>query len=363
MTRSRLILCVLLWIAVGAFAAGMTLRTQHQRAQKRIGRVEITIADSTAHGQLVTRPMVERWLSESGIRTVGQRIDEVDLAALEELVARNGFVREVKASAGLSGVLRIVIRQRDPLYRLRVDGYDHYVTADGFVFRAPRSSSVYVPVVTGGYKPPFSPDEEGYVADMLERSRSSSQRAVADLEVRKYPFFRQEIEAEKEWRASRRRYCSKRLFESDEKFRRRVDTLRASKDRDRRTYRWRCREIELGVAAVEAEQNRERELQKKIEKRFSDFSKLTTFVERIEHDDFWRSEIVQLVGSSAHSGALEVELIPRSSRCRVLFGRLEGTEEKLGRLETFYRRGFPALGWESFTTVDVRFRGRVVCTR
>jgi len=354
---------VLLWAAVGVFVVGMTLHAQHERARRRVGRVEITIADSTAHGQLVTRPMVERWLRDSGIPTVGQTIDEVDLAALEELVARNGFVREVKASTGLSGVVRIVIRQRDPLYRLRVDGYDHYVTADGFVFRAPRASSVYVPVLTGDYKPPFRPDEEGYVADMLALSRSRSQRAVADLEVRKYPFFRQEVEAEKTWRASRQRSCSRKLFESEEKFRRRVDTLRASKDRDRRTYRWRCREIEREVAAVEAEQNREKELQKKIEKRFSDFAKLTTFVERIEHDDFWRSEIVQLVGTSAHSGALEVELIPRSSRCRVLFGRLERTDEKLDRLETFYSRGFPALGWDSFTTVDVRYSRRVVCTR
>ncbi len=102
MKQSRLILCVLLWMAVGAFAVGMTLCARHERARRRVGRVEITIADSTAHGQLVTRPMVVGWLRESGIRIVGQGIDEVDLAALEELVARNGFVREVKASAGLS---------------------------------------------------------------------------------------------------------------------------------------------------------------------------------------------------------------------------------------------------------------------
>lgn len=363
MKKSRVILCVLLWMAVGAFAVGMTLRTRHERARTSVVRVEITVADSTAHGQLVTRPMVERWLRESGIRTVGQRIDEVDLAGLEEMVARNGFVREVKASVGLSGVVEIVIRQRDPLYRLRVAGYDHYVTADGFVFRAPRSSSVYVPVVTGDYKPPFPPDREGYVADMLAESTNRSQRAVADLEVQKYPFFREEIEAEKAWRASRRRYCSKRLFESEERFRMRVDTLRESKERALRTYRWRCREIEREVAAIEAKQTREKELQKKIEKRFSDFAKLTTFVERIEHDDFWRSEIVQIVGTSAHSGALELALIPRSSRCRVLFGRLEQEGEKLDRLETFYRRGFPSLGWDAFATVDIRCRRRVVCTR
>lgn len=40
----------------------------------------------------------------------------------------------MSAYVSYDGVLRVEVTQRRPALRLRVDGYDSYVTADGFVF-------------------------------------------------------------------------------------------------------------------------------------------------------------------------------------------------------------------------------------
>ena len=91
--------------------------------------------------------------------------------------------------------------------------------------------------------------------------------------------------------------------------------------------------------------------------------KLLTFVETVEEDDFWRSEVVQIVAHTTPSGALEVDLVPRSGRHTIRFGRLERVEEKFSKLMRFYRNGLPKIGWDEYRTVDVRFDGQVVCKR
>ena len=41
--------------------------------------------------------------------------------------------------------------------RLLIDGYNSYVTEEGYLFAVPRASSVYVPVITGTYRPRSRP--------------------------------------------------------------------------------------------------------------------------------------------------------------------------------------------------------------
>ena len=94
-------------------------------------------------------------LARSGIKTVGEKIGAVRLDALERLIARNGFVADARVTVSYSGVLHVAVWQRTPLMRLLIDGYNSYVTEEGYLFAVPRASSVYVPVITGTYRPPF----------------------------------------------------------------------------------------------------------------------------------------------------------------------------------------------------------------
>lgn len=91
--------------------------------------------------------------------------------------------------------------------------------------------------------------------------------------------------------------------------------------------------------------------------------KLLTFVEFVEDDGFWRSEVVQIAAYTTPSGALEVELVPRSGSHTILFGRMEEIGLKFDKLMRFYRSGLQNIGWNEYRTIDIRYNDQVVCKK
>lgn len=352
----------LLWLVVAMILFVAAERAHTQRAARRVGGLQIEIADSTSHGQLVTHEMVKGWLSASKINLKPGAALQIDLDEVERLIARNGFVGEVAASIGYNGELLIEIHQREPLFRLLIDGYNHYVTEQGYIFRAPHRSSICVPVVTGSYRLPFDAAYEGELAAHREAAREASERRLEELEREKYPIYTYEREQIEQYREIRRTYIKQGLLESDDHFEKRVDELRAEKRRALRHFRYAQQQVNNGIERVDQKQLSERERQKKLEKNYEDVENLITFVKKIEQDAYWRSEVVQIVASQAHSGALEVALIPRSGAFTIRLGRLEECDRKLELVEEFCHRGLSRLGWDRFKTINFSCRGQVICT-
>ena len=358
-------LLTLLWILVAVYVIWSAAAARRGRKARTVSRVEIEVVDSTSQGHLVSGAMVRRWIAASRLPIVGTAVDEVDLTAIERLIARNGFVDRAIAYIDYGAVLHIEISQRKPLLRLLTDGMNRYVTEEGYVFEAPRASSLYVPVVTGGYRPPFPADYSGEVRAHLDMRLAEIDRRIEELEHEKYPYYRREIENDRDLAAVRRMRIKRQWWrgESAEAFERRVEELRAEKTRLRRLYRYRSRVCRERIEQIGARQEAERAAQKKLEKSYEDFMKLLTFVKIVEEDDFWRSEVVQIAARTTPSGALEVELIPRSGRFTILFGRLDNVEAKFDKLLRFYRSGLSTIGWETYRTIDVRYRNQVVCKK
>ena len=327
--------------------------------------MEIEVVDSTSQGHLVSAAMVRGWISDSGIPTIGTAVDEVDLSGIETLIARNGFVDEAVAYVDYGAVLHIGISQRKPLLRLLTDGMNAYVTSEGYVFAAPRASSLYVPVVTGPYRPPFPASYTGDVRRHIDERLQEIERRIEQLEREKYPYYRREIENDRDIAALRRMRIKRRWWrlERSGEFDARVRELREKKARLRRDYRYRSRVIRERIEGIAAQQEAERRAQKKLEKSYEDFMKLLTFVKIVEDDGFWRSEVVQIAARTTPSGALEVELTPRSGRFTILFGRLDDIGGKFDKLLRFYRSGLSSIGWDEYRTIDVRYRNQVVCKK
>lgn len=359
----RYVMLSLLWGAVAGYVFYATSAARRARGSRSVREIRIEVADSSSQGQLVTSRQVLEWISRGGIPTVGTAVDGVDLAGIERLIARNGFVDEAVAYITYSGVLRIRISQRKPLLRLLTDGRNSYVTAAGYVFAAPQASSLYVPVVTGPYRPPFPASYTGDVRAWIDAELRRIDKRIEDLEREKYPFFGREIKNDGKIADLRRMRIGKRWLESDEEFKERVRKLRAHKRNLRRQYRYEERLIREGIERIEARQETERRQQKKLEKSYEDFMKLLTFAKWVEDDDFWRSEVVQITAHTTPSGALEVDLTPRSGRHVIRFGRIERVEEKFDKLLRFYRSGLSVLGWDTFRTIDVRYEDQVVCRK
>lgn len=85
--------------------------------------------------------------------------------------------------------------------------------------------------------------------------------------------------------------------------------------------------------------------------------KLVNFAKNVSRDDFLQNLIVQI-----HVDDLgQIELIPRISSHVILFGDLSSDpQERLVSLKYFYMNGAAIEGFETFTTVDVRYRNQVI---
>ncbi|MDX1939753.1 MAG: hypothetical protein SFU99_04330 [Saprospiraceae bacterium] len=80
---------------------------------------------------------------------------------------------------------------------------------------------------------------------------------------------------------------------------------------------------------------------------------------KILEDEFYQALIEQVYVSNTG----EFTLIPKVGDQKILFGRLSNTDEKLENLKIFYQEGMPYEGWQKYRTIDVRFKGQVVCEK
>lgn len=356
-------LLAVVWGIVLGYVTYSVSVTRRHRSEQVVESVDIEIVDSTANGHLVSSRKVREWILRSGISTIGVPVGKVDLAGIEAVIARNGFVDRVNTYVSYTGVLHIEVSQRRPMLRLMMDGYNSYTTDKGFVFKAPSASALYVPVVTGSYKPPFPADYEGDVWEYIEKRLAESDERIRKIGREKLPLYELEDSLTVAIRNERRRYIKKRWFESKESFQKKVDELRAEKHRNLRKLRGALRDANRRVEAVTARQQAEYQAQKKLNKRYEDFIKLINFVCWIEDDDFWRSEVVQIVARTMPSGALEVDLVPRSGNYTILFGEIDDIEGKFDKLMRFYRDGLNNIGWDEYSSINIKYEGQVVCRK
>lgn len=368
---TKIILNVLLWAFVVGFVVFFHSRAEQHRATTEVHDLSVEIIDSLRDEMLISVPMVRHWIEQSGIPTVGVPVAEVDLAGVENSVRDKGFVDRVSAYLTYDGELRVEVSQRRPLMRLMVDGYDSYLTQEGFIFPAPSMASVYVPIVTGSYIPPVPASYVGDVERYIRERMDSYAEAIDTLQYEKVPLFEQTQLIADSVRAVRRMQVERKgwlggfkgPFEDYDEYDARVEAKRAEKAQLRRHLRYMDRENEKRIANVTARQQAEREKQKKLQKRYEDFLKLINFVKYIERDSFWRAEIVQIVASTMSSGDLCLELIPRTGRHTIRFGTVDDVERKLDNLLSFYESGLANIGWDEFRTISVEYRGQVVCTK
>lgn len=359
----RYLLLSLLWGGVVAYVgyAALLARAEHREAV--VQRLDIVVADSSVYGSLVQSDEVLRWMKRQGRKLVGQPCDSIDLAAIEHLILKNGFVATAEASLQGEGLLSVRLTQRQPLLRLRLEGMDSYLTREGYLFAVPPRSARYVPVVTGSYRPPVPLRYTGCVRDYIDHELWKIDTMILALERSKLPHYAAERQNDRNLRGVSRKRTSKHWWrlEREERFQDRVKVLRAEKAALRKMYRYRGRQIQAEIDRIEMQQEQLRAEQKKLKKKYEDFMKLLTFVEQVEQNDFWGSELVEIIASTTSSGALELALVPRSGHFTIQFGRIEQVEEKFEKLDRFYRDGLRVVGWDCFREVDVRFSNQVVC--
>jgi len=87
-----------------------------------------------------------------------------------------------------------------------------------------------------------------------------------------------------------------------------------------------------------------------------DLFKLAQF---IADDDFWNAQVQQIFVNA--SG--DFELIPRVGAQVIVFGDYSDCEAKFSNLMSFYKNGLPAVGWNKYETINLKYKGQVICTK
>ncbi|RZF59414.1 cell division protein FtsQ/DivIB [Sphingobacterium corticibacterium] len=86
---------------------------------------------------------------------------------------------------------------------------------------------------------------------------------------------------------------------------------------------------------------------------------LVTIVEQVKDDPLWSNQIVQLYVDDQQ----DIEIIPRVGTQPLVLGNAAKLDEKLDRLEIFYKNILPKVGTGAYEKVNVKYDGQIICER
>lgn len=86
---------------------------------------------------------------------------------------------------------------------------------------------------------------------------------------------------------------------------------------------------------------------------------LYSVAKHIAADTLWNELFVQLYVNEKK----DIELIPRVGRQKIILGDTTELKDKFRRLRVFYKKALPYAGWETYSSVNLKFSGQVVCQK
>lgn len=88
-------------------------------------------------------------------------------------------------------------------------------------------------------------------------------------------------------------------------------------------------------------------------------TKLYEFSQFLSENEFWDNFIEQIVVLPQG----DVKLIPRVGNNEIILGKLDGFQEKLNKLKIFYDKGLSEVGWNRYSTINLKYDKQVVGTK
>lgn len=358
----NIVILVLIWAAVIAYSAYAIYVVRSNRASQCVKDVVLEIADSSFSKMLVTPAQIKEWIETAGIRMEGSQIDSVDLYKIRETIMSHGFIRNTDVYTTHSGYLHIDVSQCSPILRLHTDGYDSYITGDGYVFPVPEHSALYVPIITGNYSPLFNTDFEGYFNDDFNEKISEIKEEISQtaLSIRHLLYGIDTLKAER--RKARNQSIKKGFRESKEDFRSRKEMFDEGRRAKTAWYDGIIRDRYAKRNSLEELLESQRNELKKAVNRHNDFWNLVNFVKLIRGDRLLNAEVVQIIADFSSANTPMLEIIPRSGNHRVIFGEVKDLDSKIHKWIRFYSEGLGNLGWDKYSTINLSFKDQVVCT-
>ena len=88
-------------------------------------------------------------------------------------------------------------------------------------------------------------------------------------------------------------------------------------------------------------------------------AELYRFCAYLAGHEFWNDQVEQIYVNRKG----EYELIPRVGAHQILLGSLDDWEKKLNNLELLYEQGLSRYGWNTYSTINLKYTNQVICTK
>ncbi|MBR5594708.1 MAG: hypothetical protein IKW47_00255 [Alistipes sp.] len=351
---------ILLWaLLIVAIVWAIMLSKSHRNTMLVCGTdVEVVGGGSNP---LISSEDINLWLKEQGLHPDGSILSKVDIAAIESMVASHSAVARVNTHINYEGRVMIHIEQREPIARLRMSGYDMYLTADGYVLPVEGCNAAHVKVVTGDYKPFFDSCYAGCVATIVRDSIAALELYVEQLEKSKLPHYKRHNDNNAALRAVRRSLPKRGLFESQRSHEILEIAYKDSLSKATELHSINSRAIEEDLADIDRAIERALHLKHSLCRQVEEFEDMVAMIRHIISDSFLDADIAQIVATGGGANELQLAVIPRVANVTVDLGTTENLERKLATLRRFYDKGLSRIGWDRYSVISLRYDGQVVC--
>ena len=79
----------------------------------------------------------------------------------------------------------------------------------------------------------------------------------------------------------------------------------------------------------------------------------------VDNDPFLKALIEQIFVRAGN----EMVLVPKIGDFEIILGNTEDLSDKFEKLKVFYKVALSRIGWDSFETIDLRFKSQIVCKK
>ena len=146
----NILLTSLAWLLFAALVVFVADRVRDSREKLTISSLTINIngdvdsphaksAQPEDDRSTITEKSVRSILAKNKVELVGRGVNTVSFTYVEKLLVESGYIDRAECYVDVNGEMTIDVWRRSAAIRLLLDGYNNYLTEDGFVFSAPKA--------------------------------------------------------------------------------------------------------------------------------------------------------------------------------------------------------------------------------
>lgn len=130
--------------------------------------LDVVILDSMQNS-FVSRADVKGYLDKEYGTYIGEVIDSIDLAKVEDIIDGRSAVLKSQAYVTRNGILHVEVTQRRPVVRFQKKDGGFYADAEGYIFPLQRSYASHVHVIDGNIPLAANSGYKGAIEDPKEK--------------------------------------------------------------------------------------------------------------------------------------------------------------------------------------------------